>query len=526
MNEQQEKVVKLLNQEVPKDKLRPWIKGYIPHHFRRLSISMEEAEELAALGAAESIAFFGESLYFTQSVIVGAAISRRYRHLVIVTPSQYGKSWTMGQIALLLANQGHPVYVAGADTSTTEIIMNKVIDHIQSADVSIKSKFLETQGKLEKLQTSLSKRKLAFKGGGLIEALSLGEIYADAKKGNTAIGRGGDFLIDEASRVSDDTYAELGRAEFASEGEQPFLRIEISNPHNPGRFFDALTDTDPPDDTLIVWIDALTSLEEGRIKSREQILRSEFFKNKSTCTRYLLCELENYSEESMFPEPVVNDDPLSQTGQWFLGVDSAYKGKDNVEMVLAQMDPEKGLRFVSRTVVPTTPWVDGETSQRVIKKVALVIKAYGINAAAVDIGFGIWLVEGLVRECPNTRIIAVNFGSGTTKVRKEMKHFAAVNGDNRRAEMHLDLQDLMEHDMASFSSELLEEIKDQMAVVRSIHKPNGKIAVVPKKEIRKVLGKSPDALDGVILAGYACITETMHEVTQIYDDPTEQREVT
>lgn len=525
MNESQEKVIKLLKRETPKDKLRPWVKGYIPNHFKRLSIDMDEAEELAAIGCAESIAYFGVPLYFTQSVIVGAAVSRKYKHIIVVTPSQYGKSFLLGETAIMLANKNEPVYVAGADTSTTEIIMNKVKDHIQTADESIKSRLIETRDKIERLQTALSKRKLAFKGGGLIEALSLGETFSDSKKGNTAIGRGGNFFIDEASMVSDDTYAELGRSEFATDDGRSYLRIEISNPHNPGRFFDALTDPDPPEGTLIIWIDTLTALEEGRVKSKEQILNSTFFKNKSTCTRYLLCELEDYSEESMFPRPATTSEAPNERDPWYMGVDSAYKGKDEIELMLGQFNSQKGLIYHYHTVIKPeiyipqgeTEWIDGVSDLLIIDYVAKIANSYGVRSMCVDIGFGIWLVAGLIRACPNTKVLGINFGSGTTKVRKDAKHFSAVYGDNKRAEMHLDMQDLMEERNVFFTESIADKLTDQLSAVQCIRKPNGKTAIIPKKEIRKILGRSPDTLDTALLVVHACILDTLGEVIQIYE---------
>ena len=177
---------------------------------------MDEAFELAKIGAAEALSLFNTNLFFTQALIMGAIKSGKYQTFVIVTPSQYGKSWLSGQIAIMLANEGREVHVAAGTEDTTNIIMKNVIDHLQTVDESVRSKLLDYQDKVEKLQSSTSKKKLTFKGGGSIDGITLGATTDDAKKHNKAIGRGGDYIVDEAGLVPDDSYAEMGRREFSN----------------------------------------------------------------------------------------------------------------------------------------------------------------------------------------------------------------------------------------------------------------------------------------------------------------------
>lgn len=537
MNNQQKKVIELLKQQTPEDELKPWVKGRIPAHYKRLSISMEEATELATAGASASLACFGTGMYFTQALITGAALSRKYDRLVIVTPSQYGKSWTCGQIALMLANRDEPTYIAGSDNNTTEIIMGKVLSHVQTADESLTRKLLDTPTKLEKLQASVSKRKLSFKGGGLVEPISLGETYSDAKKGNSAIGRGGNFILDEASRISDDVYAEMGRREFAQEGGERFISIEISNPHNPGWFMDALTASEVPEGTLIIWMDCLTALEEGRIKSRKQILNSSFFKNKSTCTRYLLCELDDYSEESMFPEPVIDDSEPDLFAHYYMGIDSAYKGKDRINAVVGVFETNGMVRAIESHIIEKvaaadrvsedTKWVDGKSSQHILKQLRNIIIANNVRTVCIDSGYGVYIIEGLVQMCPGVAIYGVEFGSGTTKVRKVKLNYSAVYGENKRAEMHMDVQNLMEEGRMTYSSQVAELIADEMRAVMYTRKPNGKTQIIAKKEIKKILGKgkSPDILDSALLMVHAIILDSLHGVVMPYTDNKGEEEV-
>jgi hypothetical protein len=508
--EVQKRVVDLIDSAEPKENLKKFVHGYIPKNYKRLSCSMEEAIELAIMGATHSLTYFDNKLYFTQAVLKGACISGRYKHVLAVTTSQYGKSFTCGDIALSWANEGEQVYVAGADASVSEIVMEKVVDQIQSAHSDLKSKILESEDKIEKLQTGASKKKIALKGGGVVQGITLGEAFKSGKSKNKAIGRGGDFIIDEASMISDRTYSELGRSEFARDDEKQYTRLEISNPHNPGRFMDALTKNVVPDGTLIVWMDVRTALEEGRVKSKEQVLDSTFFAHKSTCTRYLLCELEDYSVSSLFGTPKINDDKLQPDCEYYLGVDSAYKGKDGIEAFLTAVDSNGKIRMVDHvTIEKGSEWIDGVTSVNIINQIIRIINAYGVKMVCVDIGFGIWMVEGLNQRARNFKVEGINFGAGTTKFRKEANHFSAVWADNKRAEMHLDLQDLMDNEKITFTSETSELLKEQMGYVKAIRKTNGKTAIMPKDEIKTFLGKSPDELDSALLAVHACLLYNM-----------------
>ncbi|WP_430622018.1 hypothetical protein [Enterococcus sp. DIV0800] len=517
-NDIQKRVIQLLDNATPRSQLVKWGVGRIPEHYKRLSIPMNEAIKLAVLGAKDAKGYFGTDLFFTQALLYGAVISGKYKTFIVVTPSQYGKSWLCGQIAIRLADDKRQMYVAGGNSNTTDIIMSKVIGHIQTVDPSVKSKMLETADKIERLQTAMSKRKLAFKGGGSIESISLGEAFNDPKQGNAAIGRGGDYIIDEASMISDDVYAELGRREFANVTGEKYISFEISNPHNPGRFFDKLTSEHVPDDCLIVWMDARTAYEEGRIVSKEQVTESTFFANKSTCKRYLLCELEDYSEDSLFGMPEIDDSEPGDGCEFFLGVDSAYKGKDGIEAFLSCIDEKGKIRLLDHVTIEKNEWIDGVTSQQIIAKLMRMITAYQVKEVCVDVGYGVYIVEGLAQRASNFIVKGINFGEGTTDFRKKANHYTAVYGTNKRAEMHLDLQDLIDHGQVSMTSEVFELLREQMSAVQAIRRGNAKTGIIPKDEIKMMIGKSPDELDAALLSIHAALLYTMTSGILLYQN--------
>ena len=138
----QERVIALLDKATPKEKLKKWVMGYIPEHYKRISISMDEAVELAKIGQTEAKVYFGNDLFFTQAVLFGAVASGRYKTFIVVTSSQYGKSWLCGQIAIWLADKGKEVHVAGGNDAAADIIMNKVIGHLQNVHPSVQEKLI------------------------------------------------------------------------------------------------------------------------------------------------------------------------------------------------------------------------------------------------------------------------------------------------------------------------------------------------------------------------------------------------
>lgn len=509
----QDKVRELLDSAEERENLNKWVLGYIPKHYKRISCDMGTALELAKLGVTESLTLFDTPLFFTQSLILGASICGRYRKISIVTTSQYGKSFTSGIIALCLANRNEPCYVAGGEQATTDMIMNNVLSHLQNADDEIKNKILDYRNKIEKLQTSVTKEKLTFKGGGLIEAITLGASTNDAKKGNKAIGRGGNYILDEAALVPDDVVAELGRSEFASIDEKKYLLMKISNPHQKGHFYDDIMSDSVKDDELVIWMDVRTAYEENRIRTKEQVYNSDFFKNDSTCQRYLVCDVENGDGDSMFTSANIDDSEIEYGYTYFLGVDSAYKGKDSLDLCLSAVTPYGKMRILDIISVDKGgEWRDGVTSERILDQITDVIRKFHVRFVCVDIGWGVYLVEGLAKrsmESMDFTVLGINFGGSTTKERSKANHSASKYGYNMRAELHIDLQELMNSGNISFTTKCIKILSKQLLAVRTEMKTNGKKAIISKDIIKQEIGHSPDELDSCLLSVHAAILYNM-----------------
>ena len=487
--------------------LPDWIgRGKIPAHYKRLTCTKEEANRLAGIGFITIAKYYGEKTFYTQSLIAGACLSGDYDRVTVVTPSSYGKSWLFGRIGNIMAYEGaagEATYVVAATQDGTKMIMGHVGASLQNIAPEVKNTLLNKKDQIERLTTSLSKQKIAFAGHGSIEPITTGDTYDENIAQNKVVGKPGNYLVDEAALVSEQSFAELGRAEFARIDGKNYLRAMISNPHQPGFFYTELT---KPDEEIgrreiVIWMDALTAVEEGRL-TKEKVYNSTFAKHKSTLRRYLLCILDD-DGEGMFSMPPVYKAPYQgDYTQYFMGVDAAYKGKDNIEVCLTAVGGGK-IHIEEITTIKKPKWIEGKTSEDIIKRITRIAKSNGVALVCVDVGWGVWLVEGLIRHGVNA--IGVNFSESPSKDRVKAKHYSATNATNKRAEMHLDFQDLTDGGLLDVSEDAYEKIKDTLPYIASKRKASGKIEIRPKSEIKAVIGHSPDAFDSVLLSIQAVI---------------------
>lgn len=481
-------------------------RGRIPKHYKRLTCSKEEADRLATLGFIEIAKYYGEKTYYTQSLIAGAILSGDYDKITVVTPSAYGKSWLFGRIGNILAYEGdagEATYVVAATQDGTKMIMGHVGASLQNIAPEVRNALLNKKDQIERLTTSLSKQKIAFAGHGSIEPITTGDTYDENIAQNKVVGKPGNYLVDEAALVSEESFAELGRAEFARVDGRNYIRAMISNPHQPGFFYSELTKPSEElgEREIIVWMDALTAVEEERL-TKEKVFHSTFAKHKSTLRRYLLCVLDE-DGEGMFSMPEVYQAPYKgEYTQYFMGVDAAYKGKDNIEVTVTAVGD--GKMWVEKTVqIVKKNWVEGKTTKDIINQIVRIAREYDVSLACVDVGWGVWLTEGLRDRHIN--VIGINFGAAPTKERVRNKEYCATNAQNKRAEMHLDFQDLSDNGMLLISEEVRDAIKDTLPYVTSERKANGKIQIIPKEQIKVKINKSPDEFDSVLLSVHAAV---------------------
>ena len=248
-------------------------------------------------------------------------------------------------------------------------------------------------------------------------------------------------------------------------------------------------------------MDALTAVEEERL-TREKVFKGTFAKHRSTLRRYLLCILDD-DGEGMFSMPDVYEAPYQgDYVQYFMGIDSAYKGKDNIEVTISAVGGGK-IHIEKTQKIVKKRWIEGKTPKDIINQITRIAREYDVTLACIDVGWGVWLTEGLRDKHIN--VMGINFGSAPTKSRVRNKEYSATNAANKRAEMHLDFQDLSDNGVLMVSDEVKDAIKDTLPYIASERKANGKIQIRPKEEIKAIIGRSPDEFDSVLLSVHAVI---------------------
>lgn len=494
------------------DDCEPWVMGKIPKHFKRITVDMKTAKKLAVLGQKKLGQYFGDEnepmrLYFCQALIAGAVFSGDYDNITICTPSQYGKSYLLGHVQLALAFEGEPVYAAAANMNKTEILMDNTVRAVSESHPTIQAALAKSnKTSIERLTTSLSRNRIGFppegkKTGGFVESITFGDTFSDKSKSG-AVGRTGIMFIDEAALCSEEALAETGRRQFAKIDGTAYPRIMISNPHNPGVFYDYLTQEARPRD-FVLWIDALTAMEEERF-NYDQIINSDNAKHRPLMISYLLCEL-NEDGLDQFAEPVIVSDEEPDDVMYYLGVDAAYKGKDSISICLGSVGDIVRVEDIVNINVAGDQWIDGVTSKRIIDDISRLVGSFHVQRVCIDIGYGVWLNEGLAQR--GIAVEGVNFGGGATKELAKAGVYAAKMADNKRAEMHLHLQSLMDDRTIGFTPKAWDKVRDIIPHVKMEMKTSGKLQVVPKTAIKAVIGRSPDELDACLLMIQAVMTD-------------------
>ena len=498
--------------EEPDGSLRRAGAGYVPTHYKRNTIPVEDRWRLTELAMFQLYGHFdGNAVpFYTQALIAGALLSGEYDKIAIISPSQYGKSQLMGWLSLVYAYMGHKVNIAAATSDKTEIIMRYCMSAAATANINVKQALTqESLKKVDKLDQSISKTRLSFPGKGSVQGVTLGETFADVSR-NKAIGESGAWIVDEAALVSSQAMAEIGRREFSSIDGTVEPLVMISNPHNPGYFYDFVTKAEMKPRECVIWMDILTSAQEGRT-TVDRVLNSEFIDHRETLQKYLLCELPSIGA-GMFDDVRVRMSNTAEEGSTaVLGIDAAYKGKDKIQVCLARIEEGQKVYFEAvESIDEKGEWVDGVTGKNIIKRIARLYHKLGAVICCVDEGWGVWLKEGLLEYGVNAK--GINFSSGPTTERVKDHVYSAVHAWRVRDEMHLDLQDFIEHQACEFAPEVYKQIEEVLPLVTCGLTAGGKTKVVPKDEIKAKIGHSPDAFDAVLLALHAAILYSLENI--------------
>lgn len=513
-----EKLSILLDTVTPQEELKDAVKGKIPKHFKRNSIrereGFEKELEYYKLGFTTALSEFNIELWWSQAVQFGAFLSGKYKTGYCVATPRYGKSFLCGIMANHFAYEGENCYAVGSTQEYSGIIIQHARGILAKSHPEVKemltfgdSDISTVDKRLKRGLSSFSSEGFSFRNGGKLEGLSAGSNFTDPSKIHV-IGRGGNMFGDEASDISPIALGHMGRREFESDDGRKLIMYLISNPRSLNNFFDFMTKEDLADDEFIMWLDVVTAIEEGSIKyTKEELMRSQFTITEDSIRENLLCEFpterSNFFEAS--PDILDSFDANGKNLDYFIGVDSAYKGSDSIQVTVSVVDESNHATVLDTKDIKPKEWIDGITAIDIVNKIVTLANRLNAKGIAIDAGGGAHIVQPLKMrrlsgqlKCP---VYDINFGGKATEIKKLAKEPSAEYAFNRRAEMHLMLRGMMEAQRVSFVRKVWDLISREMAFVSEIQKPEDRLVKIrPKSEIKKLLQRSPDELDSVMLS--------------------------
>ena len=513
-----EKLSILLDTVTPQEELKDAVKGKIPKHFKRNSIrereGFEKELEYYKLGFTTALSEFNIELWWSQAVQFGAFLSGKYKTGYCVATPRYGKSFLCGIMANHFAYEGENCYAVGSTQEYSGIIIQHAREILVKSHPEVKemltfgdSDISTVDKRLKRGLSSFSSEGFSFRNGGKLEGLSAGSNFTDPSKIHV-IGRGGNMFGDEASDISPIALGHMGRREFESDDGRKLIMYLISNPRSLNNFFDFMTKEDLADDEFIMWLDVVTAIEEGSVKyTKEELMRSQFTITEDSIRENLLCEFpterSNFFEAS--PDILDSFDANGKNLDYFIGVDSAYKGSDSIQVTVSVVDESNHATVLDTKDIKPKEWIDGITAIDIVNKIVTLANRLNAKGIAIDAGGGAHIVQPLKMrrlsgqlKCP---VYDINFGGKATEIKKLAKEPSAEYAFNRRAEMHLMLRGMMEAQRVSFVRKVWDLISREMAFVSEIQKPEDRLVKIrPKSEIKKLLQRSPDELDSVMLS--------------------------
>lgn len=403
---------------------------------------------------------------------------------------------------------GKEVRIGGATRDKAGLIQEKVVGLLPSASKEIQDGLVITDDdgdvnkKVQRLATQASKEALAWKSGGSIKLFSTNETKKSADIAAAgAVGVGGDVvLLDEIQIMSPVGFRTASRFFMENNDTKRFC---VGNPQINGHFRDLYDDPT----TFVVHMNDSSAIIEGRM-SRRQMELTGMPTYSNEYRAFVTCEFppSNAGNRFFTTLPSVYDKTAFPTPSQkisFMGIDSAYKGADSliVTIVTLNISPERiwvSLDYQKDMKTRYPVWDDTMTTLNICLDVLKLVERYGIERVSIDIGMGVQLYETLLRLSPDLDIEPVAFGSLPTEWRAETD-FNAKWALNKRAEMHLDLKELCESQMMFIAPEYYDDLIKQIREVGNSEQGQ-KIKIEAKKEIKRRLGQSPDALDSLCLA--------------------------
>ncbi len=436
--------------------------------------------------------YFGELLTYTQIFIIYCILFRTYPRIILILPTQYGKSLCVAIGVLLRASTHVEKWAIIAPTEDkARIIMDYIIDHIYDHTWLIKK--LDHNGTKEKLKQGRSKTHITFRGAGEVRVYS-----ADArntqqtKKALMGFGSA-NIVLDESPQIPDDLYSTIKRMVGGYEGTEggTFL-LEIGNPFFRNHFWRMWNSKR----YVRVFVDYITALKEGRYTEDyiEEMKDEAFFDVLYEC---------HFPDESQAPDGyfsllslshienalIENELPLGHAeggkliDKPILGIDPNHGGSNFTVMVLRY--PWTGF---AKVVLRKSYKDSGNITEDIVADAIKIIDEYDIGDYRTGVdsgGVGAGVADGLERK--GYAIEKVMFGqSPENKIRYA----------NAKAELFMRLRKWIIADNGKL-------VKDdgflELKEINFKQNISSKVQMESKEELSKRGVASPDVADALAL---------------------------
>jgi hypothetical protein len=199
----------------------------------------------------------GDCLTATQLLIAYIIYKRLFPRIILVLPTQYGKSLCVA-IGVLLRIVGHKEKwaIIAPTEDKARIIMDYIIEHIFDDELFIEQ--LEYKGTKEQLKQERSKTRITFRDGGEVRVYTADSRNTqNVKKALTGFGSP-NIILDESGLISDEIYSMVKRM---LGGTKDNFLLEIGNPFFRNHFYRMFKNMKR---YARIWIDAAVALAEGR----------------------------------------------------------------------------------------------------------------------------------------------------------------------------------------------------------------------------------------------------------------------
>jgi len=111
--------------------------------------------------------------------------------------------------------------------------------------------------------------------------------------------------------------------------------------------------------------------------------------------------------------------------EFFLGVDSAYKGADSIQVTISSVDKSNHFTAIDTMDIKPKEWIDGVTAIEIVNKIVTIANQLNVKAIGIDAGGGAHIVQPLKMrrlsgqlKCP---VYDINFGGNLLRLRSLVK---------------------------------------------------------------------------------------------------------